>query len=526
MTRTGRSLYHAFCDTAEANPRGIAWLELCDQVQREGRWREWTWQRVHALVDAMAAWLEAHEIHRGDRLVSALPNGLDWALIDLACSATGAIHAPLDLRMPEPAKLDWMHRIQPAMCMHGDSGSQSFTNALSCAPIVITAQQLRKEIEAVSVSDNQVHRWRARVEDDATACILSTSGTTGSPKGVMLSHRNLVSNAAAKLDAMPQSPDDFRLNLLPFAHAYAKTCELGVWAISGGTMACSRGIRQTLEHAKQLKPTLINAVPAFYHHVADESKDAADDEAIHTILGGRIRRLASGGAPLSDSIRTLYERLGLPIYQGYGLTEASPVVCSNRAETGASPACLLGVGPAIVDTRLRLDGDSRLWVRGPGVMQGYWNDPGATDTRIVDGWLDTGDHAILHEATSALSDELPLGAALSITGRSDDIQVLANGYKFSPAPLERLLMETLPIERCILIGNHRAAPLLAVQMRADTLLSPSQLLAMALDALRDAPRYSHPASLIIDREAWTPETGLVHWKGHLLRRALETRFAD
>jgi len=526
MTRTGRSLYHAFCDTAEADPCGIAWLELCDHVQTEGRWREWTWQRVHALVDAMAAWLEVRGIRPGDRLLSALPNGLDWALIDLACSATGAIHAPLDLRMPEPAMLDWMRQIQPAMCMHADSGSRSFAIALSNARIVITAQQLRKGIEAGPISNNQLHRWRARVEDDAAACILSTSGTTGSPKGVMLSHRNLVSNAAAKLDAMPQSPDDLRLNLLPFAHAYAKTCELGVWALAGGTMACSRGMRQTLEHARQLKPTLINAVPAFYQHVADEEEYAADGEAIHAKLGGRIRRLASGGAPMSDSLRTLYERIDLPIYQGYGLTEASPVVCSNRASTTTTPACLLGVGPAVLDNRLRLDGDSRLWVRGPGVMQGYWNDPGATEARIVDGWLDTGDHAIRHGATSALFDEVPMGAALSIMGRSDDVQVLANGYKFSPAPLERILMDTLPIERCILIGNHRAATLLAVQLRADTHLSPSQLLAMALDALRDAPRYCQPTRLIIDRAAWTPETGLVHWKGHLLRRALETRFAE
>ncbi|MFN7731560.1 MAG: AMP-binding protein [Pirellula sp.] len=522
MTWTGRSLYHAFCDTAEADPRGIAWLERCDETQLDCRWRDWTWQRVHAVVDAMAAWLEAHEIHRGDRLVSALPNGLDWALIDLACSATGAIHAPLDLRMPEPAMLGWMHRIRPALCIHADSGSQSFTHALSCARIVITAQQLRKEIEAVSISNNQVHRWRARVEDDATACILSTSGTTGSPKGVMLSHRNLISNAAAKFDAMPQSPDDLRLNLLPFAHAYAKTCELGVWAFSGGTMACSQGMRQTLEHARQLKPTLINAVPAFYHHVANE----AEGDVIHAKLGGRIRRLASGGAPLLESLRALYERLGFPIYQGYGLTEASPVVCSNRAGTTATPACLLGVGPAVTDTRLRLDGDNRLWVRGPGVMQGYWNDPGATEARIMDGWLDTGDHANLHGAARASSVDVPLGAALSITGRSDDIQVLANGYKFSPAPWERILMDSLPIERCILIGNHRVTPLLAVQTRADSLLSPPQLLAMALDALRDAPRYCQPARLVIDREAWTPETGLVHWKGHLLRRALETRFAD
>jgi long-chain acyl-CoA synthetase len=410
--------------------------------------------------------------------------------------------------------------------MHAGSGSQSFANALSSARIVITAQQLRKEIEAVPISDNQVHRWRARAEDDDTACILSTSGTISTPKGVMLSHRNLISNAAAKLDAMPQSPNDLRLNLLPFAHAYAKTCELGVWALAGGTMACSHGIRQTLEHARQLKPTLINAVPAFYQHVANEEEDSVEGEAIHAKLGGRVRRLASGGAPLSESLRTLYERLDLPIYQGYGLTEASPVVCSNRAGTTTTPACLLGVGPAVLDTRLRLDGDCRLWVRGPGVMQGYWNDPGATEARIVNGWLDTGDHAILHGAASASSSNVPVGTALSITGRSDDIQVLANGYKFSPAPLERILMDTLPIERCILIGNNRATPLLAVRLRTDALLTQSQLLAMALDALRDAPRYSQPSRVIIDREAWTSETGLVHWKGHLLRRALETRFTE
>lgn len=538
-----RTLYQTFLETAQSRSQDVAWIEL-----QSDRTSSWTWNAVADQVHAIAAKLESRGIRRGDRIANLCRNSLGWASLDLACSALGAVHAPLDRRMPASQRSAILDRLEPAL-LFDDSNPDERTVAtdptvhasFSSGPIdrVETANgdtddhdsrwSMHDLLEPSSLpSPAQLQRWQQSVDPNDLACILHTSGTTGLPKGVMLSHRNLSTNAGAKLDAMPQSHTDLRLNLLPFAHAYAKTCELGSWIAAGGTLVCAPSIAECLVMAPVIQPHLLNGVPAFFESLWQRWQSAGGDpDALHSLLGGRIRRLASGGAPLRESLRYAFASAGLPIFQGYGLTEASPVVCSNRAGRGVSSDLLDGVGPAVRDVALRIDAEQRLWVRGPGVMLGYWRDPTATREKIVDGWLDTGDRVANLGIASLHHIDYPDSTPLCIEGRCDDVQVLTTGYKFSPLPIERQINRIPSIEACIVIGNGRRTPLLVARLRSDQdVAAPDTLLALVRQQLVDFPEYAHPTRVIFETEPWSIDSGALHWKGSLQRSALEARYGS
>lgn len=277
-------------------------------------------------------------------------------------------------------------------------------------------------------------------------------------------------------------------------------------------MACAPDSQSLIELARILRPTLINAVPSFYEYVIKQSRMQS--------LGGRLRQLASGGAAITDSIRERFKSESLSIFQGYGLTEASPVVCSNRAarqEAGCEvPAILDGVGPPVQGVQLRIDRDDRLWVRGPGVMQGYWRDEQASLQRIQSGWLDTGDCVSM--------GHLPFGS-IQISGRADDMQVLTSGYKFAPRMLEESIEQLDLIGGCVVIGNGLRRPVAIVSLKAGSWAEASSLLSEIRHLLRDQPDYLEISQVVIAREAWTIENGLRHWKGGVKRSEIARRFA-
>jgi long-chain acyl-CoA synthetase len=501
-----RSLFEAFLITASKDPQAIAWIAANPNETR----KTWTWSEMQETVLQAACDLTDRGVKRGDRIANLGRNSAAWAILDLACSAIGAIHAPIDTRYPTP----WIERclrdLEPAL-VFADRNT-NVADAIYLASIgESSSRRARSTIENLAVANN--------LDDPAT--ILFTSGTTNYPRGVVLSHRNLLSNAIAKLDAMPQSPSDLRLNLLPFSHSYARTCELTAWMVSGGIMACAHGMDAAIEQARRLRPQLINAVPLFYEQVTRRASSIASTD-LAPFLGGSIRRLASGGAPINEIIRRVFSDAGLPIFQGYGLTEASPVVCSNRASiTGET--ILDGVGPPASGVRIRVDTDRRIMVAGPGVMLGYWRDSQATSARIQDGWLDTGDLATACCAESPASEGE--SHSLQIEGRSDDVQVLANGYKFSPRPMEqRLIAEVESIEHCVLLGSGRHHVLLAVQRMPNyEHLDGAKLLGMAKDVLWDVADFAQPKEIWIERELWSLSNGCLHWKGTPNRRKIAER---
>ncbi len=442
----------------------------------------------------------------GDRLVTQLPNSLSWVLVDLACSLRGIIHVPVDHRLPASFADDAVLKTRA-----------------SVLPTLESVFSSRSDLSGPFRSpDHAVYRWsicpqiessfdalKIAVRPNDVATILFTSGTSREPQGVMLSYENLFSNALGKLEALPQYSSDRRLNLLPFAHAYARTCELSTWALTGGSMMSVQNFDQFLMFAPQLCPTLLNGVPYVFQKLRNKLEAYLVHEerrqALQSLIGDSMRGFASGGAGLPTDTYHFFSQIGLPIIQGYGLTEASPVVCSNRSINPTSDS----VGPPIRNTEVRIGDEQRLFVKGPGIMQGYWENTLETALRIQDGWLDTGDRA----------EQRPDGT-LQILGRFDDRIVLSTGHKVDPLRIEHRLMEIPSIRNCMLLGIQQRFVAAIVIVEAPDEIDERKLLQAIREQMFDFPNFCIPKRLIVDCQDWTEQSGLINRKGSLRRTAI------
>lgn len=467
--------------------------------------RELTWGQVAAVVEWYVQWLQQQGVMAGHCVATQLPNSLDWIAIDLACQTLGCIHCAIDPREPPLRVRDMVAAcgarllLQPPVPLELEVGLRTRVNPL-------------ERLEGAR-----------RIPAGSAAQLLSTSGTSGVSKLVTLSHHNLLSNAYAKLDAAPQFASDLRLNILPFAHAYARTCELSTWILSRSRLALAANWDDLVQRAVQLQPTLINLVPYLAETLACTL--SADPRA----LGMQLRLLQVGGAALPDALWQQLHELGLPPLQGYGLTEASPVVCSNRAGSQRPGT----IGSAVARVENRLDEHGVLWTRGPHVMLGYWDNPVATAEVLRDGWLCTGDICE------------PGSGGLRITGRLSQQIVLSTGYKVSPELIESRLLALPGVEQCVVLG-HQASHITAwVWPAAEKIsaewFSPSRTHAAdsrplatlnwevwsrhVLQTLerqsRDLPRYALPRALrrLPARLSW--EAGTLSRKGTPLRECIE-----
>lgn len=370
------------------------------------------WTELAKAVMWVVRHLQQLDVRAGSCVATQLPNSLDWIAIDLACQTLGIVHLAMDGREPS-ARVQAMLRA---------SGAE-----------LLIQQPLAElsELLAAPVNPRRMLQCARQVGAGTAAQLLATSGTSGQPKLVTLSHRNLVSNAWAKLDAANQEEDDVRLNILPFAHAYARTCELSTWILSRCRLSIATGWEDLLERAAVVRPTLINLVPYLAERAAGAL--ARDGKA----LGPNLRLLQVGGAGLRDELWRQLRDLGLPPLQGYGLTEAAPVVCSNRA---GEQRCGT-VGPAVAGTELRIDEQGLLWIRGPQVMLGYWRDAVATEEVLRAGWLCTGD--LVEQGRHGLR----------IVGRQSQQIVLSTGYKVSPEQIEARLLSLPEISQVVVLGE-------------------------------------------------------------------------
>ena len=490
---------------ARKTPDAPAWW-----TERDGRLQPTSWKEMeqatiffaNALLEKQetvpsvttdgGSSISGHELF-ADRVVSYIPNGFEWAIVDLACQMLGLIHVPIDRRIPASELGDYRSRMRPVS-------------------VVQSREEVADEIQQrlASPRKDDVAEF-STLPRSAVATILFTSGTSRRPEGVMLSHHNLIHNAWAKLEAVPQLPTDRRLNILPLAHAYARTCELSTWLLSGSSMLCVSSYEQMLSVAPHYQPTLINGVPSIFEKLKQDILTSSEErrrdrDRLQALLGNSLRILAAGGAGLSVSVFSFFEKLGLPIIQGYGLTEASPVICSNRV-TDPKADC---VGPPVRDTEIMTDDEDRLFVRGPGLMLGYWDNPQATADRIRNGWLDTGDRA----------KRLPDGT-LRILGRCDDRIVLTTGNKLDPLEIEQQLIQIASVEHIVLAG-HREKFLSAIVVT--NVMDEQALLEKFQQTLVEWPDYAIPKRLVLVRNDWSVESGMLNPKGAVIRLAVMERF--
>ena len=465
--------------------------------------RSLTWRELHEEVLKVAELLGNCHVTPQSRVVNTAANSLEWILMELACSCLNAVHVPLDPRLPREQIISIIQDIKPVLALvdnDGQLGSMSpSVGSFSCSRI----RDFIDQSDRLSTADS--HRIVSKPHDGDIANILFTSGTTSTPKGVMLTHRNLVRNAMAKLDAMPQFQSDHRLNLLPFSHAYAKTCELATWLISASSLEIASNAGELIDKFAIARPTLFNGVPIVFKRIYTEwCRCGSSPETLRRLTGGRMRQFASGGAPIHDQLRDAFENAGLPILQGYGLTEAGPVVCSNRSGVNnkGSDRCLVGVGPAVKGVELKIDSERRLWVRGDGVMLGYWNDPQSTSDRIKDGWLDTGDVA-----------EFDKSQNVRILGRSDDTIILDNGYKIDPLAIEHLICSIKGVKDCALVTNDLSGYDIALLCDDIGESLSSTEYEIAITALLRKNLIVLPKRIVLATQDWSESNGFRNLKG-------------
>ena len=476
----------------------------------EGRLLHASWSDVAHWAYALVDIIDRFNLPVGSHVATVLPNGAEWIAVDLACQFLGMVHVTIDARLPPPTMVRQIEHSESKICFTQENIREKLPSFHQRVPCVTLCCEIPGRLSqspdysftfADATHDRSIVRPNSRIgpiHSPSPAMLMYTSGTTGQERGVLLSHANLLTNAIAKLDAAPQTEDDIRLNILPFSHAYARTCELSTWIISGGTLSIATNWQDFLQRAPILQPTLVNLVPYLVSKLASLCADAftatPSAEQAKKILGNRLRLLQVGGAALPRRLWNQFSDIGLPPLQGYGLTETAPVICSNRSGVQQPDT----VGPAVQGVEVKIDSDGVLWTRGPHVMLGYWRDNSATNERIKHGWLNTGD----------LAEQLANGY-YRIVGRLTDQIILSTGYKVSPLCIENILMRDEWVQQVVVIGtgqpyisalvwpNWHAVPL---QHRHPSHLTPL-LIKRIRDQLSDFPRHSIPESLtIIDGE--------------------------
>jgi long-chain acyl-CoA synthetase len=389
-------------------------------------------------------------------------------------------------------------------------------------------------------------------EDLAT--IIYTSGTTGAPKGVMLTHRNLVSNAVASLTMFDLGPTDIHLSFLPLNHIFERTAGYNIMLYAGATIAYAESIEKAAANLMEVRPTLLLAVPRFYEKLIErimevakaagfprdvmaywgrdiarewagrklegrpispglELQHAAANLLVYPVLrkrlGGRIRYCFSGGAPLPREIGLFFYGVGMPIVEGYGLSETSPIITMNTSKNYR----LGTVGRPIPGLDVRIAEDGEILVQGPSVMKGYWNLPQETTAALEGGWFHTGDIG-----------EIDADGFLRITDRKKDLLVTSGGKKIAPQPIQNTLKKSPRILEAIVVGDGRKyATALIVPAAGAT----REAIAADVDAVnKDLASYETIKHFELIANDLTVENGSLSQKLEVKRKVVSDRYRD
>jgi long-chain acyl-CoA synthetase len=430
------------------------------RYKRLDTWHDLAWDRYRADALACAAALIDAGIQPGDRVGLLSDNCIQWLIADMGILTAAGVnvppHAALSARQVhfelQDAGARWVfvsnhEQLEKVRAVSKElpdvEGIAVFDTESSGPDAISWSTFLQRGRHALDKLTPELKRRQDSLESADLATIMYTSGTTGNPKGVMLTHGNLVSNATACLEASPYEPDSILLSWLPFSHIYARLADHYVSLLSGITVCLSETPDTVIQNLAEIQPTHMCAVPRFYEKVlaAVASPDPESTaRKLRGLFGRRINWLSSGGAPLPKPVAEAYHAAGLLVLQGYGLTESSPVISSNRKNRHKIGT----VGIPIPGIEVKIAPDGEVLTRGPHVMKGYWNNPQATAEAIQNGWLHTGD-------IGAIDNE----GFLSITGRKKELLVLSNGKKVVPSYIEGLLVSGQLIDQACVCGEGK-----------------------------------------------------------------------
>lgn len=551
-------------------------------------WVDWTWRAIEVEVARWRDALAGEGLEAGARVATIMSNSVDYVCVDQAALSLGLVIVPLHVT-DNPGNVGYIIQDSAAAVLIVDNPAYwarlaaEVRGHASLARVVVVA-----EADAPLAADPRAARasqWlaaaqrgaaRAPVSPDALAAIVYTSGTTGRPKGVMLSHRNVVSNVLAVRQCIEATADDVFLSFLPLSHTFERTAGYYLPIAAGCAVAFCRSTTFLMEDMRNVRPTVLISVPRIYEraYLAVQERlakqgvlaralsamaervgwrrfEAAQEGAkrgvslvdrlawaaldrlvarkVRAAFGGRLRIAVAGGAPMPLAVSHFFLAMGVDVHQGYGMTESSPVVSVNRLGRN-DPA---SVGELIPGVEARVGENDELMVRGSGVMLGYWRRP--DDTRLAlepDGWLHTGDQARME------------GARVFIKGRIKDIIVTSTGEKVSPADLEQAIGADPLFEQAMALGEQRPfisvvavlnravlveeAKRLGLEGEPEALVGSDAVRALALARIKKAvaqfPDYATPRKVVLTLEPWTVAGALMTPTLKLKRKPIEALF--
>jgi long-chain acyl-CoA synthetase len=559
--------------------------------KQAGQWRTLSHQEIEQRVTRLAAALSGMGVQRGDRVALLAENRPEWAISDYACLGLGAVDVPIYPTLP-PNQIAFIlndcsakailvstrEQLEKILEVRGDVPSLEQVIAFDdpggddhVLRLADVLEEGAKQLENGSFTD---FRNRAlSVGRDDLATLIYTSGTTGDPKGVMLTHYNLASNVAAVHEhgILDVGTGDVALSFLPLSHVFERMVDYFLWD-ANVSIAYAESIEKVADNLQEVKPHLMVSVPRVFEKIfnkvtgatgikgalvgwAKRVGEAAADERfagrepsggwplrladklvfskLRERTGGRIRLFVSGGAPLSADVAKFFFAASLPIYEGYGLTETSPVLTANKP----GKVRLGTVGTVIPGVEIRIDESGEILARGPNIMKGYWNKPDATREVIdEDGWFHTGDVG-----------EFDSDGFLRITDRIKNIIVTAGGKNVAPAPIENEAALSPYVAQVVMIGDRRPYPSLLVVPDFENLgawakergIDPGDRQRLIADArvlelleqetlgrLDSLARYEAPKKICIIAEDLTIESGMLTPTMKVKRRIVEERYRD
>ncbi len=555
-----------------------AWLDkpMLRFRREDGNWQSWTRIRTQQAVLRVAAWLESRGVGPGDRVGILGHNCPEWFIADFAILRLGAITVPAYFTDPAEA-VQYVFDDAEVSLVFVENGEQQQKLADYDRPAIPFrgGEESLARIAADEAWEGRLHAPCPARADLAT--LIYTSGTTGHPKGVMLSHGNILSDVAAGLGGVAVFEDDLFLSFLPLSHAFERTVGHFLPAACGAEIAYAEDVTTLMRDMPEVTPTIMISVPRLYEKIyAGVQARLAEGPAIRRMLfrwaqklgserfelgqqgqsltgirgrvwhlldglvnarlrekmGGRIRAFISGGAALHPDIARFLLAADITVLPGYGLTESSPVLTVNRMARIKPDT----VGPALPGVELRLADDGELLARGPMVMQGYWKKPDATAAVLDrDGWLHTGDIV-------DIDDE----GFVRIVDRKKEIMVLSNGENVPPAIIEQHLVQDAGILQAMVVADGRdyVAALIVPDVdgmriawrrskkrplpedwRRDAEVYRWMLDRMHIDE-HDLASYMQVREFAFVDEEWTQANGMVTPTLKLKRRVIEERYRD